>query len=389
MKYVSYAQTAYSLGNQAWSWYQGRKTWTVAVGSQDEMFTYVMSWLEELSVGTKQFRAISFRDYTTSTTLKRVIFAPETSVSHNFELEGNKISVRLDNGKPSKGISVSEDAPVEMTLSDGGLIFTANSEAGASAVKEKLAEVHRTYIAQDNKPRLWMPGGFSSWTMRNDLPIRPMSSVILVEGQLERLADDLGKFLDAESRYTDLGVPYHRGYMLHGPPGTGKSSAIMALAGHFELDLWFLSLGDLKEDTSLLKFISDIDRKGILLLEDIDRASSNVSAAALFNALDGVMTPHGLITVMTTNDKDNIDPTLIRKGRIDVEEYVGLPNLDQVIRLWYSFFPGEKINITEIDSTKSMSFYYDIFKTYMDSPEEARLILESPVWSSDLSELGA
>ena len=54
---------------------------------------------------------------------------------------------------------------------------------------------------------------------------RPVSSVVLREGTIESLLGDLREFLEAEEWYVNAGIPYRRGYLLHGPPGTGKSKS--------------------------------------------------------------------------------------------------------------------------------------------------------------------
>ena len=41
------------------------------------------------------------------------------------------------------------------------------------------------------------------------------------------------------------GVPYRRGYLLHGPPGTGKTSFILALAGKMGYDLCTLNINSM------------------------------------------------------------------------------------------------------------------------------------------------
>ena len=50
-------------------------------------------------------------------------------------------------------------------------------------------------------------------------------------------------------------------------------------------------------------------------------------------ALDGVWTPHGLVTVMTTNHRAALDPALIRAGRIDADEEFSLLDEEQAARL--------------------------------------------------------
>jgi chaperone BCS1 len=42
--------------------------------------------------------------------------------------------------------------------------------------------------------------------------------------------------------YAERGIPYRRGYLLHGVPGSGKSSLIHALAGELGLDIYVVSL---------------------------------------------------------------------------------------------------------------------------------------------------
>jgi mitochondrial chaperone BCS1 len=60
---------------------------------------------------------------------------------------------------------------------------------------------------------------------------RPLSSVILDEGIAEEIKNDFVQFKLSRQWYVDRGIPYRRGYLLHGPPGSGKTSFITALAG--------------------------------------------------------------------------------------------------------------------------------------------------------------
>lgn len=48
---------------------------------------------------------------------------------------------------------------------------------------------------------------------------RPLESVILKEGVKEELLRDVKEFLSSQDWYFEKGVPYRRGYLLHGPPG--------------------------------------------------------------------------------------------------------------------------------------------------------------------------
>lgn len=236
----------------------------------------------------------------------------------------------------------------------------------------------------------------SSWKSQNN-PLRPLSSVALAEGDMESIVADLAKFKTTRNRYIERGLPWRRGYLLSGPPGTGKSSIVQAIAGHFEMNLYYITLNDMRRDADFFSSILDLPKNSILLLEDIDvfasaqdrsassastsdKASERVSLSALLNVLDGPLTPDGLITFMTTNHREKLDPALIRKGRTDFELKIELPNADQIKRLFENvFFPGEVLGLENIPEGKTTAFYYDIFKTNMEDPQAAReaLMIES------------
>lgn len=73
---------------------------------------------------------------------------------------------------------------------------------------------------------------------------RPISSVVLDSGISERIVDDCKDFIGSSQWYSDRGIPYRRGYLLHGPPGCGKSSFITALAGEIQFSICLLNLSD-------------------------------------------------------------------------------------------------------------------------------------------------
>jgi chaperone BCS1 len=174
----------------------------------------------------------------------------------------------------------------------------------------------------------------------------------------------------------EVGIPYKRGYLFSGPPGTGKTSLTAALAGVFALDIYVLSILDpfLTEEI-LVRLFSSVPSRCIVLLEDIDAAglkradeikfkklkgeevpeepqtsgvrkksSLSISLSGLLNAIDGVASSEGRILVMTTNKPKELDQALIRPGRIDLHIPFTLPQRAELSEMFLSMYRGlEKI----------------------------------------------
>lgn len=183
---------------------------------------------------------------------------------------------------------------------------------------------------------------WDDWDRLDDLPLRDPDSVILAPGQMERIIADVGQFLAAEAEYVRRCIPWHRGHLYEGPPGTGKTSVARAVAGHFGMDVWYLPLADMKKDGSLLQTITRIAPRSMLLLEDVDvfhaarerdDDDGGLTLSGVLNALDGIATPHGLLTVLTTNTPQVLDDALVRPGRVDLSEHFGLADEDMTARL--------------------------------------------------------
>ncbi|KAG8680639.1 hypothetical protein FRC08_016131, partial [Ceratobasidium sp. 394] len=164
-------------------------------------------------------------------------------------------------------------------------------------------------------------------------------------------------------------IPFRRGYLLHGVPGSGKTSLIHALAGELGLDIYVASLS-MKgmSDTTLTNLMGRVPQRCILLLEDLDAAftrgtsrdakstgaptttttssktdtkddPNTLSLSGLLNSLDGVAAAEGRLLFATTNHIERLDPALSRPGRMDV--WVDFKNASrwQAEGIFKNFFP--------------------------------------------------
>ncbi|KAF4999102.1 hypothetical protein F66182_16285 [Fusarium sp. NRRL 66182] len=186
-----------------------------------------------------------------------------------------------------------------------------------------------------------------------------MSSALIKD-----IIEDLERFLRPETKlwHNQRGIPYRYGILFEGPPGTGKTSLCIALAGRFKLKIFILNLSNIT-DSELQGLMSSLPEQCILLLEDIDSQKiTNVRAAepdagkplqplltlsGLLNAIDGVTASEGRILIMTTNLRDKLDDALTRPGRVDKTITFELPDSDGIKRLFFLMYSEYQVKDQE------------------------------------------
>ena len=185
------------------------------------------------------------------------------------------------------------------------------------------------------------------WGQAIAQPKRPLSSVFLPKKDKNKILQTINDFLNKESWYIDNGIPYHLGILLYGSPGTGKTSLVRALAGHFNRDIrvlpsqyiYKISTAFTTELENSFIVIEDVDsnpatksrdvppqRNKKNIREDIDSEYVQYFQGGLsdiLNAMDGIFPAHGRILFMTTNKIENIDSAILRPGRVDLCLEVG------------------------------------------------------------------
>lgn len=213
---------------------------------------------------------------------------------------------------------------------------------------------------------------------------------LIFHPQIKEVTKLLDDFMNKRGRFAIKGFPYKLGFLLHGKPGTGKTSFIKALRMYTNRHIINISLSkietnqqlnDLMFNTKLMPRHDDTEfhitfDNVIYVLEDIDvlsnivrsrdsKAASNnndtednndsdnddsnkgskrsskkkndvldkLNLAGLLNVLDGILETPGRIVVMTTNHPEHLDPALIRPGRINKTIHMGNIDTDSALKM--------------------------------------------------------
>jgi hypothetical protein len=158
-----------------------------------------------------------------------------------------------------------------------------------------------------------------AWAVLAKRRHRPPSSLHLPGTTVHDLIEDAEAFRSGAEEYASLGVPHKRNYLFHGPPGTGKTSLVSVLASALGMDVALLSPQRELADPQLMASLGRLPANCLLVLEDVDAFTGDAgpSLSALLNVLDGMAHRAGGITVLTTNHRRQLDPAVLRPGRID------------------------------------------------------------------------
>lgn len=210
-----------------------------------------------------------------------------------------------------------------------------------------------------------------NWKPRLRRPLRRIDTVHFDERVKKALMTDIKTYLDPRTQklYQSRSMPYRRGYLFYGPPGSGKSSLSTAIASEFGLDLYEVKIPSISSDADLEQMFSEVPPRCIVLLEDIDAvwtgrerqlpdsddessnsSSSNVTLSGLLNVLDGVGSQEGRIVVMTTNRLEELDSALIRPGRVDLKVHLGLISQQSARDMFISMFAPDLLHWARISS---------------------------------------
>jgi len=180
-----------------------------------------------------------------------------------------------------------------------------------------------------------VPGG--------EIPGYGFEAVANLEDVKQRLTEAVIWPITDPDRFARLGIDPPRGLLLHGPPGTGKTFVVRALANEAQAAFFSVKGAELLD-----KFVGESERgvreifararaaaPSIMFFDEIDalapirgRSTTSVTdsvVAALLTEMDGIGDRGDVVVIGATNRKDLVDPALLRGGRLESHLELGLP----------------------------------------------------------------
>lgn len=176
---------------------------------------------------------------------------------------------------------------------------------------------------------------------------RSLDSIFTKGDVHKELYSSIKSFIDNRSVYQQLNYPYNYCGLLHGVPGSGKTSTILAIASELKRDVHYINLSQTNSQ-QLMKALNDDPMNSIFVFEDIDAISFKgaesrglddhgkdkdrdqaydectgaarlfgVSLSDLLNITDGLLASDGAICLFTTNHIERLDPAFLRAGRMN------------------------------------------------------------------------
>eukprot|EP00629_Pelagomonadales_sp_RCC1024_P000604 CAMPEP_0119269292 /NCGR_PEP_ID=MMETSP1329-20130426/6756_1 /TAXON_ID=114041 /ORGANISM="Genus nov. species nov., Strain RCC1024" /LENGTH=546 /DNA_ID=CAMNT_0007269289 /DNA_START=58 /DNA_END=1694 /DNA_ORIENTATION=- len=250
----------------------------------------------------------------------------------------------------------------------------ASGKRGAAAIEAFVDDAFRAHAArvkakEDAAGRFMfapIPASENSWKRYRLSGDKTFDTLFFREKR--RVLQAIDDFEAKAGKYEIPGFPHKLGLLLHGPPGTGKTSLIKAIAAKTKRHVINVRLSQVGTNAKLCDWLFDgkfqVDEdtvkvpvdKCVFVFEDIDcvsdvvlaraptarsasapvedvavdsskpgpaSADDRLSLAGLLNALDGVVDAPGRIVIMTSNHPEKLDPALVRPGRVNLKLYLG------------------------------------------------------------------
>ena len=167
-----------------------------------------------------------------------------------------------------------------------------------------------------------------------------------LKNQITRLREIVELPLRHPEVFSKIGIEPHKGILLFGPPGCGKTLIAKALAAESKANFYIINGPEIvnkyygetesklreifqkaKESAPSIIFIDEIDAIAPKREDTFGDVEKRV-VAQLLALMDGMSDRGNVVVLGATNRPDSLDPALRRPGRFDREIEIGIHNVD-------------------------------------------------------------
>ncbi|KAJ6490412.1 P-loop containing nucleoside triphosphate hydrolase protein [Mycena vitilis] len=189
-----------------------------------------------------------------------------------------------------------------------------------------------------------------------DIQKADWKDVILKDEFKKALHKDVYGFFKSEGIYKELGIPWKRGLIMHGPPGNGKTISIKVIMKTCDAlgfaPLYVKSFQNWAGEEAAMQQVFEKARQlspCVIVLEDLDALINDRNRSFFLNQLDGLQGNDGLLVIGTTNHFDRLDPGLsTRPSRFDRKYLFDDPDRDERV-LYVQYWQSKLKSNKEID----------------------------------------
>lgn len=157
------------------------------------------------------------------------------------------------------------------------------------------------------------------------------SLVDLPDCESARIVEEIKKFKTLRPAFKQHGFLFKRGFLLWGPPGSGKTCTLQQITKLLMLEDEAVTVLVESPDVAAtclqgLRRIES-DRLIVALFEDLDALCERYEESAYLSLLDGESQVDNIVYVATTNYPERLDRRFIdRPSRFDTVRYIGMPS---------------------------------------------------------------